>query len=63
MADDYEETDEAVYANVPSVDADMSAADQDMYDDMPDDSSEDGVDAGFSELLKALQDDNFSDEE
>ncbi|MGN0293816.1 MAG: DNA-directed RNA polymerase subunit beta', partial [Lachnospiraceae bacterium] len=62
MTDDFEETEEASYANVPSVDAEVSDADQDAYDD-PADFSEDGVDAGFSELLKALKDEDFSDKE
>ena len=63
MADDFEETEETSYADVPGVDAEVSAADQDFYDEDSADSFEDGVDAGFSELLKALKDEDFSDKE
>ena len=55
MADDYEATGEASYADVPSVEEEESVM---IHED-----DDDGVDAGFSELLKALSSDDFSDDE
>ena len=57
MADDYEATEESSYADVPAAEEETVMIHED------EETVEDNIDAGFSELLAVLSSDNFSDEE